>query len=141
MANRRFEQFQGSLEHCVVTLYGSATIGASGAVSAYKGGGITSIVKEATAGQYTVTLQDKYSRLLNWSVDVVSATISTVQGAQLLATPATYQATFASSGALTFQCVAPTSSSDTTLVATNPASGTQLVFTLVVRNSSVGRFD
>src|SRR5690349_4023080 len=63
-------QFQKSKQREVATLFLQATIGASGAVTlaSAQSIGITSITKEATAGQYTILLQDKYARLLNLSV-------------------------------------------------------------------------
>lgn len=64
MANRMFKQFQGTLEAGIVKLYGTITIGASGAVSASSCKGF-SVVKTATkTGRYTLTLQDKYTGLL-----------------------------------------------------------------------------
>jgi hypothetical protein len=47
MANRRFEQFQLSLEKAVVTLYGKVAIGSTGAptISAANSKGILSIVR------------------------------------------------------------------------------------------------
>lgn len=68
MANRYFNsQFIYSFEQQPVKLWLKATIGASGAVTldAANSKGIATIVKEATAGQYTITLQDKYKKLMH----------------------------------------------------------------------------
>lgn len=66
MANRYSQQFQHSYERELVHIYLKATVGASGAItlSANDSRGVTSITKETTAGQYTVLLADKYSRLM-----------------------------------------------------------------------------
>lgn len=65
MSNRRFNQFRLQLEKKVVDLYAKVTIGATGAptlVTAYSKG-IASIARNS-AGNYTVTLDDKYPRFL-----------------------------------------------------------------------------
>lgn len=61
MADRTFLNDAGSLEAGMVELYAKLTVGASGAVTAGTGNGITSITKEATAGQYTILLADRYT--------------------------------------------------------------------------------
>lgn len=74
MANRRFEQFQLSLEKAVVNLYGQFAVGASGAptMSATKSKGIASVVRNS-AGRYTITLQDQYQYLLMFDTTIVLA--------------------------------------------------------------------
>jgi hypothetical protein len=65
MANRRFEQFQLSLEKKVVTLWSNISVGAAGAPTApvAKNKGIKSIVRNS-AGNYTINLQDSYQYLM-----------------------------------------------------------------------------
>ena len=69
MANRSFHRPLGSLEIDVVTLFGTITIGASGAVSASTGKGITSVTNNST-GKYTVLLADTYNGFL-WADGIV----------------------------------------------------------------------
>lgn len=63
MANRMFNQFQGSLEKGLVQLFAEVSIDGSGAPTLVRGKGVASVVKTAT-GVYTVTLQDSYIRTL-----------------------------------------------------------------------------
>jgi hypothetical protein len=63
MANRPFVPPKGYLEKQVATLFLTVNLGATGAVSSITGKGTTSVVRNS-AGLYTVTLADKYSRFL-----------------------------------------------------------------------------
>ncbi len=141
MANRYLKQFQYTLEQDSVTLFAQVVIGSSGAVTSYKGGGIASVVKEATAGQYTVTLTDKWSKLLFIECSEVQSTISQVAKIQVLETAAGLQSEVRGATGFKLQCLTATSASVPTLIAGNPASGDQLLLKITVRNSSVGRFD
>ncbi len=133
MANRSYQQPMGSLECNVVQLFGSITIGASGAVSASQGA--TSVVKNGAAGNYTITLADRFNCLLAVQTGVLSATASgVVPSAEVVATPATNQATFQSAGTVILQFY------DYAGVAANPASGAQVTFQITVRNSTVGQY-
>jgi rhamnogalacturonyl hydrolase YesR len=68
MANRFFNQFRLSLEKQVVDLFAKVTIGASGAATLARGKGIASVVRDgAVAGKYTLTLQDRYVALLDFT--------------------------------------------------------------------------
>lgn len=71
MANRNFNRFQ-ALEKEVKSLYAEISIGASGAPTLVAGLGIASVVRDS-AGVYTITLQDKYNRLMHAHVQVLSA--------------------------------------------------------------------
>lgn len=135
MGNRYLNQFQYTLEKDTVALYGSAVIGASGAVGTVKGGGIASVVKEATAGQYTITLEDKWSRFLGFIAGTTGAAISPVAYIQVLMAPATLQATVTGSKTILIQCI------DYAGAAVNPTSGHVLSFKITMRKSSVGPFD
>lgn len=64
MANRTFNQFQGSLEKGVVQLYLEFTFGSSTDQQIVRGKGIASVKKTATTGVYLVTLEDTYNKLL-----------------------------------------------------------------------------
>ena len=64
MANRWLQQFSYFFERNVVTIFAKANIGAAGAVSSIKCGGLASVTKEVTDGQYSIALSDKYNQLL-----------------------------------------------------------------------------
>lgn len=135
MASRLYTQFRYSLEKYVVDLWGHADIGASGAVSAVAGGGISNVVKEATAGQYTIVLEDKYNRLLDVDVKIMDDAVTSVAQVQILQNPATVQADFVGDKSVTIQCL------DFAGAAVNPASGARLVLHVTVRNTQVGPYD
>lgn len=136
MANRYWYKNAYSFEVDSVTLWGQFDVGASGAVTSgtVKGGGILSVVKEATAGQYTITLVDRYSRLLSVGAEVVNATLTSTASVSLLATPATYQASFKSAGAIVIQLA------DYAGSAVDAPSGARVIVKIVCRNSSVSPF-
>lgn len=77
MASRYFNQFKGSLEKGVVFLDGALSLSAAGAVVSNSMMG-ASIAKTGT-GEYTVTLQDSYPKLLSISLTPVSA-VTNVNG-------------------------------------------------------------
>jgi hypothetical protein len=54
-----FNQFQGTLEKGVVTLFAEVSFGASGAPTLVRGKGIASVSRTST-GLFVVTLQDSY---------------------------------------------------------------------------------
>ena len=140
MASHNYQQFQYGLEKFPVTLYANVPIGATGAVGTLDpklNQGIYSVVRNS-AGNYTITFGvssqsqiDKYVRLMDFSVVVEHSSISAVSGYQVTADAA------AASGSVTIQFVAPTSSSVTTPVATDPESGAVLLMKFVLKNSSV----
>lgn len=78
MANRRMFQFRYSLQRDIVELVCKASIGAAGAVtiSTTDAKGISSIVKESTAGQYTINLQDSYPALMHVTGMVLNSSAS-----------------------------------------------------------------
>ncbi len=125
-----------SYEKEVGDLYCTVNIGASGAVSSVTGAaGILSVAKEATAGQYTITLAAGYQRLLHVNARVVAASASSVANVQVLETPSTLQDDFKSANAITIQCL------DFAGAAVNPASGAALMLNLVVRFNPSSVFD
>jgi len=115
-----------------VHLYFQLDIGASGAVSAFTGGTKLSAVKEATAGQYTLTLDQKFHKVLMVNATPVKSTATTVGQVQVLATPSTFQASFRTAPAIVIQCL------DFAGAAVNPASGESFWIEVVVRNTAVG---
>lgn len=125
MANRQFQQFQYSLEKYVVNLFAKVAIGATGAptLSATNSKGIKSIVRNS-AGDYTITLQDSYYKLLGVDVVVQNATgiaVSPVMGIKannVTSVPGTIEVVFSVGG-----------------VATDPASGDTLWFQIQLSNS------
>jgi len=66
MASRNFNRHQ-SLEKEVKNIYLDVAIGASGAPTLTKGLGVASIARTA-AGEYDITLDDKYVRLMHASM-------------------------------------------------------------------------
>lgn len=135
MSEKQYNQFRLSLEKELVDLFGSAVIGSSGAVGTVKGGGIKSVVKESTDGQYTITLEDRFARFLGFSAGVLAATKTSVAAVQVLGTPATFQADVKSTGQIVVQCL------DFAGTEVNPPSGSVLSFGITVRRSSVGPYD
>jgi len=137
MANRYLQQFQYTYEKDTVSIYGSVLIGNSGAVTSFQGAGVASVVKESADGQYTITLTDKFNRFLRMDMGIIDDAISQVSGIQILMDPASMQADIKSTKEIVIQCVGPTATADTALVAANPASGALIQFRIVMRNSSV----
>jgi hypothetical protein len=75
MANRNFNHNKWGLEKGRVELYAELAIGATGAptVTKARSQGIKSVVRN-TAGNYTVTLTDAYTRLMSVAVSLVVPT-------------------------------------------------------------------
>lgn len=73
MANRMFSRDAATLEKGVVTLFAEVSIGAAGAPTLNPGRskGIKSIVHNG-GGSYTVTLQDRYQRVLGVQCSFIS---------------------------------------------------------------------
>lgn len=133
---RLYKNRMYSPEADVVSLFGSISIGAAGAVSSFQGGNISNVVKEATAGQYSITLSEKYQRLLSVQcMPVIAASASGVATIEVLEAPASLQSDFKADSTFKIQLY------DETLAAADAASGTQLLVEIKVRRSSVGPFD
>lgn len=134
MANVQLNPAYGNYELAVAEVFGQAIIGASGAVSSFSGKGVLSIVKETAAGQYTLTLTAAFPKLIAAAARAYGPSATgVVSEAQLFETPATIQADFLSGKNVTVQFY------DYAGVATNPASGSAVVFRVTVSNSSVTR--
>ena len=73
MANRLMKQFRMSLEAGVSDLFGEVTTTTSGTIGSQSCKGFTVTKTGGEVGRYTVTLADKYMKLLAVSVAVVGA--------------------------------------------------------------------
>lgn len=122
MANRNFNRFQ-ALEKEVKSLFADVSIGATGAPTLERGLGIASVVRDS-AGTYTITLQDRFNRLMGASVmQIVSG------GAE----------------DLSFQLDSEDVDGDKEIVLvchtagteTDPSDGSRLLIELLLKNSSV----
>lgn len=137
MANRKFYRGTSfcSIERELCFLFGSAVIGAAGAVGTVKGLGIASVTHTGT-GLYTIELEDEYYRYISGKVGFIHATggsgIATVEMAH---NPATFQADFKSTKQINVKCL------DFTGAAADPAAGSVMGFETLVRNSSAGPAD
>lgn len=122
MANRNYNKYQ-ALEKEIKAIYLEVAIGATGAPTLTKGLGVTSIARSA-AGKYTVTLDDKYTRLMFANVIQENATEQDL----------TFQIddeTVATTKLFKFIC-------KTAATATDPSSGSKLYIKLELKNTSSG---
>jgi hypothetical protein len=78
MANRLFQQFQGTLDKGVVMLQGSFAPAGTGAPTTVRGKGFS--VARTSAGLFTVTLQDKYQHLISGDIQIQLATGADLKG-------------------------------------------------------------
>lgn len=122
MASRNFHRAQ-ALEPEVKSLFATVTIGASGAVTSTVSAGVATVAKSAT-GRYTVTLQDKYVRLLHVSVVHINSTTEDLQWHVTAEDVAS---------AKTIGLVAHDAATDT-----DPASGTKLLIKIDLKNTTAG---
>lgn len=131
MADRMFTPPLGHLEVGVVELYCAITVGASGAVASYSGKGVASVVKETSAGQYTITLTDRYPALLWPGATLLDDSDS---AATAVGIGSRFQAAAVSSATptVTVQMYALDDGADA-----NPADGAVIYVCLKLKNSSV----
>lgn len=134
IANRRFNQFRYSYEQDLVDIYGSCSIGASGAVTSgtVAGKGVSGVVKESTAGQYSITFTDTFPKWLSLEASVLFTTATGVANIDILMDPTTIQADILGDKTIVIQLY------DYAGAAVNAASGSLLSFKATFRNSSVG---
>lgn len=137
MANKYFSQFQYTYEKDTVTLYGQFNVGASGAVTAgtVKGGGLSAVVKESTAGQYSITLSDFFQRLLYVEAINVDDAVSAWGSVAILEDPSALQTDFKADKTFKIQL------QDYAGAAVNPTSGAQIRLKITCRNTTVGPYD
>lgn len=122
-------QFRYSYERDVYELFAKVNIGAAGAPTIASGNakGITSIVRNS-AGNYTITLDHAYNRLLD-------VTCQSISGASPQAAPlVTIQSEAVATASAPTVRLAMRAADNTT--ATDPASGEVLLIRIAVRNSS-----
>ena len=62
-----------AVEQGVTSIYAKLVVGATGAVTSYSGYGISLVARNAT-GNYTITLDRKYKKLLNFNDTLIQAT-------------------------------------------------------------------
>lgn len=122
MANRNFNRYQ-ALEKEVKAIYADVAIGASGAPTLTAGLGVASIEKNDT-GDYTVTLQDAYNRLMSMSIQHGAAAAEDLTF-QLVAEDV--------DGAKTVNFLCLTAGTET-----DPSDGSRLLIKFELKNSSVG---
>lgn len=129
MANRRFRsQFRFGMEAMVVELFANISIGAAGAPTLNQSAskGVASVVRNS-AGQYTITLQDKYNSLLHMNVLQDSGTSAPAAPFVVLEAE-----NVSSAKTLVIQCRAVDNST-----ATDPANGESMLVKITLSNSSV----
>lgn len=134
MANRQLNQFQLTYEKDSVTVYAVLNVGAAGAVSSIAGGGVVSIAKQATAGQYLVTFTDQYRALLSMRAEQVDDANANIAAVQILQNPATLQADVNTNLTLLLQCL------DFGGAAANPTNTSQMMLAVTFRKSSVSPY-
>lgn len=122
MASRNWNRAQ-NLEKEVKSLYADVAIGATGAPTLTKGLGVASIARDA-AGEYTLTLEDKYVRLMHVSIVHLDADAQDLLF-QLNSEDVDGDKT------ITFECL-------TADAETDPADGTRLLIKIDVKNSTSG---
>ena len=127
MANRLYKQFCVSPDSGLVFLHGYVTIGATGAVSAFKGLGISNVVRTA-AGVYTVTMEDVFPAFLGANAIVVFNGVTVVASIAMKQDPTIDPGPLKSVVLHTL---------DFAGAAVNPDSGSRIYFEIKMRNSSV----
>lgn len=117
-------------------------IGATGAVSSYTGAAVQSVTR-ISAGKYSINFQTSpsvtnFPRLLaaHGTMQSASGGISGISVIEVQNAPNTSVAS-TTAPSLTVTCLAPTDASTTTLIATDPASGSALNVLMILGNSSV----
>lgn len=141
MANRNWASGGKLYSMHVMPVFVNCTvqIGATGAVSSFVGSAISSVTR-VSAGVYTIALNPatNFTRLYfaDASLQSPASGLSGISQVEIQNAPNTSVALTAGA-LLTVKCLAPTSSSVTTLVETDPASGSALNIFMICSNSSV----
>jgi hypothetical protein len=126
MAERSFRQWLQMFEIRPVMLFANVSIGASGAPTLNANArGIASIARTG-AGAYTITLQDKYTKLLDISSRFITATGT--DAALEMTVTADGVASSTPTITIVFRVAAGT--------ATDPSNGAVLLLKMFLRNSS-----
>lgn len=121
MANRNFNRRQ-ALEKEVKDIYAKASVAAAGAPTLTSTIGVASLVRNG-AGDYTLTLQDKYNSLKWADVKVIDDTAQDL-------TIQIHSEDVADAKTVRFLCLEAG-------VETDPADGAQLLIKLELKNTSV----
>jgi hypothetical protein len=132
MADRAFHNSYRALELEVVHLYAKVTIGGTGAPTLVTASskGVASVVRNS-AGEYKVTLSDKYSALLWGSASILTTTGSDPATVGVVARLEVDSVT-AATPYVQFQCYALDDGA-----AADPASGATFLIKLELKNTSV----
>jgi len=133
MANRSFNQYIYGYQQDIVEIYAQFDIGASGAVTAgtVEGPGLTSVVKESTAGQYTLTFTDQFPRFLWLEAEAFYTTATAVAAIDILADPVNVASDVLNTKQVVIQL------RDYAGSAVNATSGSRVFIKAAFRNSSV----
>ncbi len=131
MANRRYKQLSFlTLETNIVKLYGSVTIGSTGAISSSSTIGFSIAKTSGETGRYTVTLNDKYYALKHVGVVVVGPSDAALTDASGVIASIRNDAV---ASAKTFDIQF---SSNVNLADANPTSGNKFLIEITLKNSS-----
>ena len=128
MASRIMDKVFG-LQKQMVILEGRFAVGSAGAVSGLQGAGIKSVTKESGTGVYSIVLDDRYDRFLGINFTVAHATDSGV--AVVMLTDVSPDGNVKAGTALPVLCL------DYAKSAANPADGSVVFFTIILRNSTI----
>jgi hypothetical protein len=135
MANRKYYRGTSlcSAEREIVFLFGAFKVGAVGAVGTVEGAGVKSVTRTG-AGAYTITLEDAFFRFLSGHFNFAgtNAGVAQVLNAEAVAT---LHSNLKANKTVKIQCY------DYTGVAVDPASGSECLIELKLRNSSAGISD
>ncbi len=134
MADRMFRPGPQSLETDPIIIWGSMTVGSTGAVSsstAGNGRGILTIAR-SDVGKYTVTLSDAYSSFLYADCRVMDQTLETPATVGIYANLFSQAVSTIATPTVVFQFIALDDGA-----AADPASGAVVYFEIKVKNSSV----
>lgn len=158
MASHDFEKFRYSPDKAITELWAVVAFGATGAPTLEamqvanpitQGGaatyaaagssgfrGVTSITRTST-GLYVATLDRNYTRILGLMIESYQSSTGIPASPNLITNIGLVVATppLVGSNTFTFQLSGPTNSSTTTLAATDPVSGSAMVFRFTVQNS------
>jgi hypothetical protein len=134
MANRYLKSRLYTFETDLVKIVGTMTVGATGAVGTVKGMGIASVTRTGV-GAYTVTLQDSYHMVWGHHIAFGGGTASGIGGVELVDTQANIKTNIRTNKQIKIQCYSATTT------AADPANGTTMFFSFLVRNSNIGPQD
>ena len=128
MGNRIYDITKG-LQKQTILLECNFAVGATGSVGALLGLGVTNVVRNNT-GDYTVTLDDNYPRLLGFNVQFSGTSTSGIMN--VMCNDATPQTSIVA-GTFSFKCYNASGS------AADPTNGSVCYINLLLRRSSVGQ--